>query len=50
MARPIKETPTLYGKGAKRFNQRMKNAHKVHIPKKRIREILKAVEEIKFVD
>ena len=25
MARPIKETPILYGKDAKRFEERMKN-------------------------
>ncbi|MCQ2238684.1 MAG: hypothetical protein MJZ73_05570 [Bacteroidaceae bacterium] len=29
MARPIKETPILFGEDARRFQQRMKENHKV---------------------
>ena len=34
MARPIKETPILYGSDARRFEERMKNPPKVSSEKK----------------
>ena len=37
MARPIKETPVLYGDDAKRFDERMKY-NETHIEKERIRK------------
>lgn len=38
MARPIKETPLLYGKDAERFEERMKNPPKESISDRRRRE------------
>ena len=42
MARPIKETPILYGEAAKRFEERMKNPPKV--TKEERERIMKAYE------
>ncbi|MBD5358326.1 MAG: hypothetical protein HDR88_15295 [Bacteroides sp.] len=38
MARPIKETPILFGEDAKRFEERMKNPPKESITDRRRRE------------
>lgn len=38
MARPIKETPILFGKDAKRFEERMKNPPKESITDRNRRE------------
>ena len=37
MARPIKETPILYGEDAKRFEERMKNVQKETPEQRKIR-------------
>ena len=37
MARPIKETPILYGEDARRFEERMKNVQKESPEQKKIR-------------
>ena len=42
MARPIKETPILYGEAAKRFEERMKNPPKA--TKEERERIMKAYE------
>ncbi len=44
MARPIKDTPILYGSDAKRFEERMKNPPKVSSEKRA--EIRKSYEAI----
>lgn len=44
MARPIKETPILYGSDARRFEERMKNPPKVS-PQKRA-DVRKSYETI----
>ena len=37
MARPIKETPILYGEDARRFEERMKNVQKESSEQKKVR-------------
>lgn len=46
MARPIKETPILFGSDARRFEERMKNPPKVSAEKRaRIRASYEAVKK-----
>lgn len=47
MARPIKETPILYGEDAKRFLERMKHPRK-ETPEER-EERMKSVRKFRFV-
>lgn len=47
MARPIKETPILYGEDARRFEERMKHPRK--LSKERQEEMLRNYELLKSV-
>ncbi|MBF0457837.1 MAG: hypothetical protein HQK99_08085 [Nitrospirae bacterium] len=47
MARPIKETPTLTGKDAKRFLEKMEQVDKRRISKEEYDKLMADYEEIK---
>lgn len=50
MAKPIKDTPTLHGKDAKRFMQSMVRAESSIVTPARIAQIREAMQQIPFAD
>ncbi len=49
MARPVKETPVLTGKDAKRFDLQIKENEKRKVPQSEYRQALKTFAAVKLV-
>jgi hypothetical protein len=50
MARPIKETPVLSGKDAKRFDQEIKESEKRKVSESEYQRAIKTYDSVKVVD